>query len=61
MELFISGSSHCVIALIIQVVLYKLTLLIAKQANESDRLVIETRNMILFGKLVDQEGGLQMS
>ena len=61
MELFISGSSHCVIALIIQVVLYKLTLLIAKQANECDRLVIETRNMILFGKLVDQEGGLQMS
>ena len=61
MELFISGSSRCVIALIIQVVLYKLTLLIAKQANESDRLVIEARNTILFGKLVDQEGSLLMS
>ena len=45
------------IALILQVVLYKLTLLTAQQANESERLVIEARNMILFGKLVDQEGG----
>lgn len=49
------------IALILQVVLYKLTLLTAQQANESERLVIEARNMILFGKLVDQEDGRLMS
>ena len=44
------------IVLIMQVLLYKLTLLTAQQANESERLGIEARNTILFGKLADQEG-----
>ena len=52
MELFISGSSHCVIALIIQVVLYKLTLLIAMRG-----LLIVVASLVVENRLALGHGG----